>query len=160
MDIDPSGKDEQLNEIICLNSVSGLSDCSWSELNQNHILTGSTDGTVALWDVNTSQGDEPLSRWLEHDIIGLDWNIIDKESFLTASSDNTIKMFRPEILDSIQTFNCDMSPSSVIWSPHTPEGFASSMVDGSMKTWDTRQASHSASIMAHTEEALTVDYDK
>lgn len=160
LDIDAAGKDEKLNEIICINNVSGLSDCSWSELNQNHILTGSSDGTVALWDINK---DVPLCRWLEHEeeIVGVDWNIIDKDSFLTASIDGTIRLFRPELLDSYQSFRVeDMSPCSVVWSPHSPEGFASTMVDGSLRLWDTRQDSHASSIMAHTEEALTVDYDK
>jgi peroxin-7 len=159
--MDPSCSDKQLTEIVCLNNVSGMSDCSWSELNQSHILTGCCDGMIALWDVNTVDG-QPLCRWIEHvdEVVGVDWNIIDKDSFLSASLDGTIKLFRPEMFDSLSTFKNDVSPTSIMWSPHNQDAFTTAMVDGSIRLWDTRQSSFSSSIMAHTGEALTADYDK
>jgi WD40 repeat protein len=47
-----------------------------------------------------------------------------------------------------------------MWSPHNQDAFTTAMVDGSIRLWDTRQSSFSSSIMAHTGEALTADYDK
>jgi hypothetical protein len=29
----------------------GLFDCSWSEVNENHLVTSSGDGSIKLWDI-------------------------------------------------------------------------------------------------------------
>jgi len=50
---------------------------------------------------------------------------------------------------------------NVTWSPHHPDAFASSHADGSVRTWDPRARSpQTASIRAHDDHALAVDYDK
>jgi len=153
----------QLNEVVSFtNSSGGLSDCSWSEVNQNQIITASTDGSVSLWDVSGSD-DDPLCRWMDHSmaVVSVDWNIIEKTTFLSASLDGTIKLWRPDMFDPLTTFSTNNLPlNNVIWSPHHPEAFATSLVDGCIRLWDTRQANQTVTIAAHNDEALSVDYDK
>lgn len=56
----------------------GLYDCTWSEENDRHLVTGSGDGSVKLWDVTRPA--RPLCSFDEHsrEVYSVDWNLVSK----------------------------------------------------------------------------------
>jgi len=56
---DPDG---QLREYRNFLTQEGLYDCSWSEMNQNQLVSASADGSLKLWDVMTTD-DYPIAHW-------------------------------------------------------------------------------------------------
>lgn len=63
----------------------GLYDCSWSEENDRHLVTGSGDGSVKLWDA--TQPARPLCSFDEHsrEVYAVDWNLVSKGMYLAVS---------------------------------------------------------------------------
>jgi len=62
------------------------------------VATASADGSVCLWDVTVSDG-FPVARWpVAHgaEVSSVDWNFIDKGTFLSSSWDGTARLWHPE----------------------------------------------------------------
>ncbi|KAI9146365.1 WD40 repeat-like protein [Paraphysoderma sedebokerense] len=142
----------------------GLFDSSWSEMNENQIVTASGDGSIKLWDVTLK--DFPIQNWHEHtrEVFSVDWNLVKKDCFVSGSWDQTIKLWHPERPQSISTLlGHSHCVYSAIWSPHHPNMIASSSGDQSIKIWDTSAPPQSAcinSIHAHQHEILSIDWNK
>jgi peroxin-7 len=71
----------------------GLYDCAWNEMNENQLASASADGSVKLWDLMSRDG-FPIRNYHEHqqEVASVDWNLVTKNVFVTASWDNTIKV--------------------------------------------------------------------
>ncbi|RKP08501.1 WD40-repeat-containing domain protein [Thamnocephalis sphaerospora] len=140
----------------------GLYDVAWSEQHEHQLVTGSGDGSVKLWDVTLSEF--PIQNWSEHtrEVYSVNWNLIRKDTFLTASWDLTVKWWTPERPQSLATFaghqHCVYEAS---WSPHEPDLFASACGDRIIRLWDARQPGRpTMTIHGHQGEVLSLDWNK
>lgn len=105
----------------------GLFDLAWSEMNENQMITSSGDGTVKLYDIMTARpipaanqaagfNDKkvnfPLRVFHEHtkEVFSVNWNLVEKHLFCSASWDGSIKVWNPERAHSIATL---VSPVAV-----------------------------------------------
>lgn len=139
----------------------GLFDLSWSEINENQLVTGSGDGSIKLWDATLN--DFPVMNWAEHEreVFGVSWNLVKKDIFLSSSWDQSIKLWGPERATSILTFkehtDCVYSAD---WSPHEADVFASVSGDHTLKVWDVKSPRSTLTIPAHDHEVLSMDWNK
>lgn len=110
-------------------SQHGVTDCSWSEQNEFHLVSSCADGSIKLWDLVASSKDGfPLRNFAEHqeDVASVSWNPIVKDSFLSGSWDSSIKLWRPETPHSLVTYvSHSHSVFEVAWNVHQPTVFAS-----------------------------------
>eukprot|EP01104_Vermistella_antarctica_P004474 TRINITY_DN14918_c0_g1_i1.p1 TRINITY_DN14918_c0_g1~~TRINITY_DN14918_c0_g1_i1.p1 ORF type:complete len:311 (+),score=48.49 TRINITY_DN14918_c0_g1_i1:157-1089(+) len=142
-------------------SVDGLYDCAWSEANENHLVAGSGDGSIKLWDVFGTN--RPLQSFEEHtqEVHSVDWNLVYKDTFLSGSWDCDIKLWSPERRTSVGTYReHSKCVYSVAWSPLLPDVFASAAGDGTLKIWDVKAPSSSRTLFAHDYEILSCDWNK
>ncbi|KAI9593741.1 WD40-repeat-containing domain protein [Syncephalis fuscata] len=105
----------------------GLYDVAWSEQHEHQLVTGSGDGSIKLWDITLSEF--PIQNWGEHtkEVYSVNWNLIRKDTFLSASWDLTWTPERPE---SLATFaGHQHCVYEAIWSPHEADIFASASGD-------------------------------
>lgn len=72
----------------------GCFDVAWSEIHENQLVTGCGDGSIKLWD--TTLPDYPVRNYREHtkEVFSVNWNLVDKQLFLSSSWDNTVKLVR------------------------------------------------------------------
>ncbi|CAG8555029.1 20627_t:CDS:2 [Racocetra persica] len=128
----------------------GLYDCSWSEVNENQVVTASGDGSIMLWD--TTLMDFPIKKWKEHqrEVYSVHWNLIKKDSF-----------WHPEAPQSLSTFSEHTAcVYSTIWSPYNPDVFGSASGDSTFKIWDVKVPRSAQTIRAHHSEILSLDWNK
>ncbi|KAL1917934.1 uncharacterized protein VTP21DRAFT_3768 [Calcarisporiella thermophila] len=139
----------------------GLFDVCWSEVNENHLISASGDGSIKLWDTNLA--DLPIRNWHEHarEVFSLNWNLIKKDAFVSGSWDQTIKLWNPEAPKSISTWkehtHCVYGVS---WSPHHPGLFASASGDHTIKLWDVASPRSAQTLRTHHNEVLCLDWNK
>ncbi|KAH3759257.1 peroxisomal targeting signal 2 receptor [Pelomyxa schiedti] len=137
-------------------------DCTWSEQNHDNIVTACGDGSVKLWDIKIQA--RPIRSYHEHsrEVVGVHWNLVEKSTFLSASWDDTVKLWTPERQQSICTFrehhNCVYG---AVWSPYHPTTFATAAGDGTVKVWDAKAPNASAiTLSGHLNEVLSCDWNK
>lgn len=139
----------------------GLYDCCWCEDSESILISVSGDGTIKVWD--TSSVDNPRKSYEEHskEIYSVDYNLVGKETFITGSWDNTIKLWSlPEDV-SLQTYDeHSYCVYSTIWSPSSNDVFASASGDNTCKIWNVNDASSTLTLKAHNNEILTCDWNK
>eukprot|EP01121_Diplochlamys_sp_Union-15-3_P020474 TRINITY_DN7998_c0_g3_i1.p1 TRINITY_DN7998_c0_g3~~TRINITY_DN7998_c0_g3_i1.p1 ORF type:complete len:142 (-),score=17.96 TRINITY_DN7998_c0_g3_i1:58-483(-) len=65
-----------VRELCSYDTNDGLYHTVWSEENENHLITGSGDGTIKLWDIKAGPNN-PLRSFEEHtsEAYSLDWNL-------------------------------------------------------------------------------------
>lgn len=102
LQIEPTG---QIGEEILWETQDGLFDVAWSEINGNQAAVASGDGSIKLFD--TTVGNFPVMNWKEHhkEVFLVNWNLVDKTNFVTASWDGTIKVWSPTRQASLLTLN-------------------------------------------------------
>ena len=153
----------QLQIVRSFDTQDGLYDCAWNEMNQNQLVSGDGGGGIKLWDMNT-QDSFPIAMWKEHqtEVSSVDWNLQTKDCFLSASWDNTIKLWTPMSQQSIRTFTAHTyCVYQALWSPRKANVFVSASGDHSVRIWDTN-APNPAMVLApaHDGEVLSVDWNK
>jgi len=139
----------------------GLYDCAWSESNEQHLICGSGDGIVRLYDTMTAS--VPIKIFEEHtrEVYSVDWNLVTKDTFISGSWDNSIKLWSPERKQSFMTWReHDYCIYSSIWSPSNGDVFATTSGDHTLKIWDINQRGSVQTIKAHNGEVLTCDWNK
>ncbi|WVQ72258.1 hypothetical protein IAR50_001807 [Cryptococcus sp. DSM 104548] len=117
----------------------GVYDVAWSEVHENQLAAALGNGSIKLYDVTLDQ--LPIRSWHEHtaEIMTLEWNNLQKDVFVTASWDQTVKIWSPSRETSLLTVPAH--PSQIYgatFSPHSPTILASCGSDGFIRIWDTR----------------------
>lgn len=141
----------------------GLFDVTWSESNENIIVTGSGDGSIQIWDAFKLQ--EPISVLRGHcrEVYGLDWNQTRREQYLLSGSwDQTAIVWDTERSSALSTYRghghyvyCAM------WSPLLSGCFATTSGDGMLRIWDIKQPGHpSIQCKVHSTDVLSCDWCK
>ncbi|KAF2743863.1 WD40 repeat-like protein [Sporormia fimetaria CBS 119925] len=121
-----------------------LFDTSWSESNENQLLTAGGDGSVKLFDVNVPQF--PVQSWSEHarEVFSVHWNLVSKDTFLSSSWDGTIKIWNPNAPASITTLPTHSCTYSAAFSPHSPSILSSVSSDSHLRIFDLRTPASAA----------------
>lgn len=108
----------------------GLFDLAWSEINENQVVASSGDGTIKLFDLTTATPPQPgqnqtkinfpLQVYKEHtrEVFSVNWNLVQKHLFCSASWDGTIKVWSMDRGTSIATFVAPIADHS---SSNTPQ---------------------------------------
>lgn len=144
----------------------GLFDVTWSESNQEIVVSGSGDGSVQLWNTSLSANNGPPQMvYREHkkEIYSVDWSKVPYEQlFISASWDSTVKIWDPIRSHSLSTYiGHTQLVYNAVFASHIPNTFASVSGDGMLKIWDILCYDLPiASIKAHEGEVLTVDWCK
>ncbi|RKP31757.1 WD40 repeat-like protein [Metschnikowia bicuspidata] len=83
----------------------GLFDVAWSEIHENQVVVASGDGSVKLFDLKVGQF--PVMNFREHqrEVFSVNWNLVDKATFVTLSWDGTIKVWSPSRQVSLLTLS-------------------------------------------------------
>ncbi|KAM3065386.1 peroxisomal targeting signal 2 receptor [Clarireedia jacksonii] len=113
-------------------------DLSWSEANENQVITACGDGSIKLFDISLSQF--PVRSWQEHgrEVYSVHWNLVSKDTFVSSSWDGTIKLWSPERPDSILTLPTHSCTYSSAFSPHSPSVISSVSSDSHLRIFDLR----------------------
>ncbi|KAL9287344.1 putative transcription factor WD40-like family [Arabidopsis thaliana] len=144
-------------------SVLGL---AWNKEFRNILASASADKKVKVWDVATGT----CKITMEHhtkEVQAVAWNHYAPEVLLSGSFDQTVVLkdgrqpshsgFKWSVMSDVE---------SLAWDPHSEHSFVVSLEDGTVKGFDVRQASISASesnpsftINGHDEAATSVSYN-
>ncbi|KAF9240625.1 WD40-repeat-containing domain protein [Melanogaster broomeanus] len=128
-----------------------LYDAAWSEMHENHLVTGSGDGSIKLWDVMLN--DFPIRAWHEHskEVFSVDWSNLKKDTFLSSSWDGNVKVWTPERPRSIATLQAHLScVYQALFSPHQPDIIATCSTDGTIKIFDLRTPAYASGPMSNS----------
>jgi peroxin-7 len=102
LDLTPNG----FVPVCSFDTPDGLYDCTWSEDNENILVSASGDGSVKLWDLAAPPMANPVSNRQEHshEVASVDWNMVRKDSFLSSSWDDTIRLWTVDSPQSLRAF--------------------------------------------------------
>nr|CCA21678.1 peroxisomal targeting signal 2 receptor putative [Albugo laibachii Nc14] len=153
-----------LSQIRHFDTNNGIYDCAWSESHADHLVTACGNGLLQFWHLKT-QDSYPILMYKEHtkDIVRVQWNLVAKDSFLSASWDPSVKLWTPERTQSIQTYReHTRAVYDCSWNAHNSALFASCGSDGDIKLWNTLvPASIHTIAKAHAgNEILALDWNK
>lgn len=142
----------------------GLFDVTWSELDQNILVSSSGDGSIQIWNIAKPQI-PPVAVLRGHvkEVYGVDWSPTPSENLLlSASWDKSIKLWDPVPVVELTTFlGHDHIVYSAVWSPHSPGSFASVSGDTTLRLWDIRTPELPVTVIAaHEIDALSCDWCK
>lgn len=81
----------------------GLFDVAWSESHENQLACANGDGLIKLFDMAVPQF--PVMNFKEHtrEVFSVNWNMVDKSTFVSSSWDGTIKVWTPARGESLMT---------------------------------------------------------
>jgi peroxin-7 len=143
----------------------GIYDCAWSEINPQQIVSACANGSMKLWHLQT-RDNFPIQSYHEHqqEVSGVNWGLLQKDSFLSASWDKTLKIWKAEVPHSLMTLVGHTGPVyNGVWNTQNPHLVASCSGDGTIKFWDL-QSPHGGqctnTIAAHGNEILALDWNK
>ncbi|KAK1273504.1 Peroxisome biogenesis protein 7 [Acorus gramineus] len=162
LDLQPSTP-PSLSDLLAFNTADAVYDLTWSESNDNLLASAIADGSVKLWDTSLPPHQNPIRSLHEHsrEVHSVDWNPTRRDSFITASWDDSIKLWSPDRPSSVRTFHehsyCVYSAN---WSPRHPDVFASASGDRTTRIWDVREPTSTQVIPAHDYEILSCDWNK
>lgn len=100
LDIDPQGKIHESNSFLTQDC---LFDVAWNELHENQVLVAQGDGSLRLFDTKLAQ--YPIAIFKEHqkEVFSCNWNLLNKNTFVSSSWDGTVKIWSPTRKDSLLT---------------------------------------------------------
>ncbi|EDO19320.1 hypothetical protein Kpol_1036p65 [Vanderwaltozyma polyspora DSM 70294] len=100
LDIDPQGRIHSMNSFMTQDC---LYDVAWNELHENQVLVAQGDGSLRLFD--TSLQKFPIAIFKEHskEVLSCNWNLINKQTFVSSSWDGTVKIWTPNRKESLRT---------------------------------------------------------
>ncbi|CAN0541449.1 unnamed protein product, partial [Ectocarpus sp. 12 AP-2014] len=163
-DVTNSSPALQQRELRSFHTQAGLFDCAWSECHPHQMATAGADGVVKLWDLGAVDG-FPVADWREHtqEVSGVDWNLVSKDLFASASWDGSVKLWTPSAGVSSHTFR-DHGRHPVygaIWSPVNPGQLLSFSGDGTARVLDINSPGAVTVLDGHGgAEVLAGDWDK
>lgn len=125
---------------------------AWSQLKAGHLLSGSEDAALCLWDINSKTSDasakpgrqvQPLSTFLGHtDVVeDVDWHAKDPNLIASVSDDQTIRIW--DIREAtkaahIVTKAHDNDVNCIAFNPINEMIFATGSADKTVAVWDVR----------------------
>lgn len=143
LQISPTPNSAQpITEIASFDTADGVYDCCWSESHDSLVIAGIADGSVKLYDLSLPPTANPIRSLQEHtrEVHSVDYNVVRKDSFLSSSWDDTVKLWTVDRPASVRTFKehayCVYSAA---WNPRHADVFASASGDCTARIWDVRE---------------------
>ncbi|CDK25477.1 unnamed protein product [Kuraishia capsulata CBS 1993] len=95
----------------------GLFSVAWSESHENQVLTSSGDGSISLFDITLSKF--PVMNFKAHqrEVFSVNWNLVEKHSFCSASWDGTVRVWSPMNSDPLLTLTSAKDHSVIASAP-------------------------------------------
>jgi len=92
----------------------------------------------------------PIRSWQEHarEVFSVHWNLVSKESFLSSSWDGTVKIWRPELQQSVTTLPIHSCTYSAQFSPHSPHLISAVSSDSHLRIFDLRTKASASNHLA------------
>ena len=135
--------------------------------NEAVLASACGDGTVKLWNVGGGPGTpNPLASFADHtrEVAGLSWNCVRRNLLLSASWDDTVRLWDASASPSPLGVFTDHTYCvyAAVWAPAHADVFASASGDCSVKIWDARRppGPPTLSLPASGFEVLAVDWCK
>jgi WD40 repeat protein len=144
----------------------GIHTLTWSEHYVQTIVCGNHDGTIHFWNVNKGKRLVSLQADKGYPISAVDWNHLDHNYILSASSSSRVKLFDISNLDYISSSYMEHTKAvnDAKWNTNNKDEFATVSDDGLLKIWDRRTADQSSvnTLMDRTDPAplSCVDWHK
>ncbi|RHY59350.1 hypothetical protein DYB38_000525 [Aphanomyces astaci] len=155
--------DGSLATMRSFDTQDGVYDVAWSETHPNQLVAACANGHLKLFDVTTSDN-FPIQSFAEHtnEVSGVNWGLVDRTSFVSASWDHTIKLWHPQHPASMQTLRGHTGPVyNAVWSAVEASHVASCSGDGSVRLWDLKTPGRPVcDIAAHAHEVTALDWNK
>ncbi|ETV96031.1 hypothetical protein H310_10681 [Aphanomyces invadans] len=160
MELMPDGS---LATMRSFDTQDGVYDIAWSEMHPNQLVAGCANGHLKLFDV-TTRDSFPIQSFAEHtqEVSGVNWNLVDRQTFVSASWDHSIKVWHPHHPTSLQTLHGHTGPVyNAVWSTREASHVASCSGDGSVRVWDLKVPGQAVChIAAHAHDVLALDWNK
>ncbi|XP_015914535.1 peroxisomal targeting signal 2 receptor [Parasteatoda tepidariorum] len=140
----------------------GLFDVTWSELNEQLLVTSCGDGSIQIWDYVSAADPVTHYRIHEKEVYSVEWNPKNAMPvILSASWDHTVKVWNPFVCKEIAAYleHTDQVYEAT-WCPMVPHLFASVSGDRTLRLWDVRCNTRSNGWYAHDSEVLCCDWSK
>lgn len=155
--------------IAAFTTTAALYDAAWSELLESQVVAACADGSLKLYDIAAHTQGRPLMAFVEHEaeVSAVDWNLVAKDTFVSASWDGTLKVWHPERPSSLLTLAGHASRAKV-WearcAPHHASTVLSASADGTARVWDVSAGPHANGaalvLPCGGGEVLSVDWSK
>lgn len=153
-----------LAEVVHYDTLDGVYDCCWAESAEHVLAAACGDGYVRVYDVARPAGANPVRayRGHAHEVASLSWNQVRHDSFLSASWDDTVKLWtldRPAPLAEYRGHTYCVY--QVAWNPQSADVFLTASGDHTTRVWDVRHAQGARlSLNAQGGEVLSADWCK
>jgi peroxin-7 len=105
-----------------------------------------------VWDLSAPPGANPLRSLEEHthEVYCVAWNLARRDTFLSASWDDTAKLWSLGAPRALRTFaEHGYCVYAAAWNPTAADVFATASGDCTVKIWDARQPFSTMTIPAH-----------
>ncbi|KAK7332043.1 hypothetical protein VNO80_28790 [Phaseolus coccineus] len=150
-------------ELAAYDTADGVYDVAWSESHDSIVIAAVADGSVKLYDLALPPTSNPIRSFQEHtrEVHSADYNPVRRDSFLSSSWDDTVKLWTLDRPTSVRTFKEHAyCVYSAVWNPRHADVFASASGDCTVRVWDVREPGSTMILPAHDHEVLACDWNK
>ncbi|CCK70366.1 Hat2p KNAG_0E00980 [Huiozyma naganishii CBS 8797] len=134
---------------------------AFNPLIKGHLLSGSDDSNVALWDV-TSDRNEPVQKWenIHSDIVNdCQWHNFQKSLFGTVSEDSSLQIHDTRESKPVATINGTKPFNTLSFSHHSENLLATGGVNSEVYLYDRRYVEEPLHLMSgHTDAVTSLDF--
>jgi histone-binding protein RBBP4 len=160
-------------QVVCCGHAQEGYAMAWSKLKEGHLLSGSEDTTVCLFDINsgaskstekTGRQVTPLATFRGHTkgVEDVDWHCKDPNMIASVSDDLTIRLWdtrSPEKAIHVVESGHTKDINSVAFNPINEFLFATGSSDSTVALWDIRNLkSRTQTLSGHTDEVFMIDW--
>ncbi|KAI8973573.1 WD40-repeat-containing domain protein [Mycotypha africana] len=119
--------------------VDAIMDLAWNKHHRNFLLSSSADGTIKLWDLNTSKCVQSYNHHNDK-VQSVVWHPTEPTVFLSGSYDKTVCVLDARSPGQVTRWHVDSDVESLRWDPHNPSNFYVALESGLIQYFDVRQA--------------------
>jgi len=152
-----------VTESVSYDTADAVYDVCWSESHDSVLIAAIGDGSVKIYDTALPPPSNPIRSFQEHarEVQSVDYNPTRRDSFLTSSWDDTVKLWAMDRPASVRTFKEHAyCVYQAVWNPKHGDVFASASGDCTLRIWDVREPGSTMIIPAHDFEILSCDWNK
>ncbi|CAO3612180.1 unnamed protein product [Mucor hiemalis] len=142
--------------------VDAIMDLSWNKNHRNFLLSSSADGTVKLWDLNTSKCVQNYTHHTDK-VQSVAWHPTEATVFITGSYDKSVCVLDARSPGQVTRWKLASDVESIRWDPHNPSNFYVALENGMIQYYDVRVANNGVggkaifSLQAHDDAVSALD---